>query len=64
MAKLNYHSARREKERVRKARQQEKLQRRTGRESASAANVPQVDAPATTSESPQPGAPLPPESGK
>ena len=65
MAKLNYHHARREKERVRKARQQEKLQRRTSRDLASsAASVPQIDAPMTSSESGQTDAPLQPESEK
>jgi len=64
MAKLNYHHARREKERVRKARQQEKQQRRTGRDSASPANMPQVDAPTTISEPGQTDAPLQPEREK
>jgi len=64
MAKLNYHHARREKERVRKARQQEKQQRRTGRDSASPANPSQLDAPATIPESGQTDAPLQPESEK
>jgi len=64
MARLNYHSARREKERLRKARQQEKQQRRTGRDREPAAKLPQIDTPATMSESGQPGAPLQPESKK
>lgn len=64
VAKPNYHYARREKERVRKARQQEKLQRRSGRDSASAAHGPQIDASATIAEPGQPGAPLQPEGEK
>jgi len=64
MPRPNYHHARREKERVRKARQQEKMQRRTGRESASPAIAPQTDAPVTTAESSQPGDPLQLQSGK
>lgn len=64
MAKLNYHHARREKERVRKARQQEKLLRRTGQDPASATKSPQIDAPATMPESGQPTTPMQPESGK
>lgn len=69
MARLNYDFARREKERIRKARQQEKLERRTGRDSASPADSQPIDAPATNpeagqSEAAQKGAALPPESGK
>jgi len=64
MAKPNYHHARREKERVRKARQQEKLQRRTGRDFVSStASEPQM-APMTISESGQTDAPLQPEREK
>lgn len=64
MAKLNYQFARREKERVRKVRQQERLQRRGGRDTASAVNLPRIDASAAMSEPGQPGAPLQPESEK
>jgi len=64
MAKLNYHHARREKERVRKARQQEKQQRRTGRDFASTGSVSQIDAPMAISESGQTDAPPQPEREK
>ena len=63
MARQNYHHARREKERVRRARQQEKLQRRTGSDSASAANLPQIEARAPLAESGEHGSGLKPQSG-
>jgi len=51
MPKPNYVHARREKERVRKARQQEKLQRRSGRQLESTSDAPQTEGPTTTVES-------------
>ncbi len=64
MPKPNYIHARREKERVRKARQQEKLQRRSGRQFESTSDAPQADGPATTVESDNPVQPPQPQSGK
>jgi hypothetical protein len=48
MPKPNYVHARREKERLRKARQQEKLQRRSGRQFESTSGAPQAEEPTTT----------------
>jgi len=63
MARQNYHLVRREKERVRKARQQEKLQRRTGSDPPSAANVPQIEGRAPLAESGGHRSDLKPQSG-
>jgi hypothetical protein len=64
MPKPNYVHARREKERVRKARQQEKLQRRSGRQFESTSGAPQADQPATTIESDNAAQPPQPQSEK
>ena len=65
MAKPNYHHARQQRERARKARQQEKLQRRTERDSVPpTGSAQQSDAPATTAEPGEAGGPLRPRDGK
>jgi hypothetical protein len=63
MAKANYHHARRERERVRKARQQAKLQRRTARDSAPTTSPPQTGARVTTTESAEASEPPQSQSG-
>jgi hypothetical protein len=64
MAKPNYHHARQQRERVRKARQQEKLQRRAARDSAPTASAPQTDARVMTPESGEAAKPLQPNGEK
>jgi hypothetical protein len=64
MPKPNYLHARREKERVRKARQQEKLQRRSGRQLESTAGTPQTEEPTASVESANAAQPLQPQSEK
>lgn len=64
MPKPNYVHARREKERVRKARQQEKLQRRSGRQFESTPGAPQSDEPTNTVGSDNAAQPPQPQSDK
>jgi hypothetical protein len=64
MPKPNYIHARREKERVRKARQQEKLQRRSGRQFESTSDAPQAGQPTTAVESDNAAQPPQPQSEK